>query len=144
MGPPTILKHPVSQSAPAGAEATLKVEARGDELTFQWQKDRIDVHNDSTYSGTDTNTLRIKHVKKSDEGHYRCVVKNEVKKEGELSEETHFTVCECLSLICYLHCIVFEHDCYSRPWAFFQTIWLSPFNYVLLDYNGCLFTLKVW
>jgi len=92
--PPTIIQHPQSQSVPAGAEATLKVEAGGDDLIFQWQKNDIDVHNDSTYSGTDTNILKIEHVKKSEEGYYRCRVKNEVNKDGELSKEAHFTVCE--------------------------------------------------
>ena len=94
MKPPTIIQHPQSQSVPAGAEATLKVKAEGDYLAFQWQKNGSDLHNDSTYSGTDTKTLKIEHVKRSEEGHYRCRVKNEVDKDGELSKEAHFTVCE--------------------------------------------------
>ena len=52
------------------------------------------MHNDSNYSGTDTNTLSIRHVKKSDEGHYRCLVKNEVKRDGEVSEEAQLSVCK--------------------------------------------------
>ena len=59
------------------------------------------MHNDSNYSGTDTNTLSIQYVKKSDGGRYRCLVKNEVKRDGEVSEEAQLTVCEsvlqCLS-----------------------------------------------
>ena len=94
MKPPTIVQHPQSQSIPAGTEATLKVKAVGDDLTFQWQKNGSDLHNDSTYSGTDTKTLKIKHVKKSEEGDYRCRVKNKVDKDEELSKEAHFTVCE--------------------------------------------------
>ena len=88
---------------------TFAIEATGDDLTFQWQKDASDVHNDSNYSGTDTNTLSIRQVKKSDEGRYRCLVKNEVKRDGEVSEEAKLTVCECSSDIvtvvvyyCYL------------------------------------------
>ena len=52
------------------------------------------MHNDGNYSGTDTKTLSIQHVKKSHEGCYRCLVKNEVKRDGEISEEAKLTVCE--------------------------------------------------
>ena len=52
------------------------------------------MHNDRDYSGTDTNTLSIQHVKKSDEGCYRCLVKNEFKKDGILSEEAQLSVCK--------------------------------------------------
>ena len=33
-------------------------------------------------------------MKKSDEGHYRCLVKNEVKRDGEVSEEAQLSVCK--------------------------------------------------
>ena len=95
--PPKVTWHPYSQSAPTGAQTTFTVEATGDDLIFQWQKDGGDVHNDSNYSGTDTNTLSIRHVKKSEEGRYRCLVKNELKRDGEVSEEAELTVCECPS-----------------------------------------------
>ena len=49
------------------------------------------------YSGTDTNTLSIRRVKKSHAGCYRCLVKNEVKRHREVSEEAELTVCECPS-----------------------------------------------
>ena len=52
------------------------------------------MHNDSNYSGTDTNTLSIRHVNKSDGGHYRCLVRNEVKTDGEVSEEAQLSVCK--------------------------------------------------
>ena len=93
--PPKVTHHPKSQSVPTGAETTFKIEATGDNLIFQWQKNGSDVHNDSNYSGTDTNTLSIRHVKKSDGGCYRCLVRNEVKRDGEVSEEAKLTVCEC-------------------------------------------------
>ena len=89
--PPKVTYHPKSQSVQAGAEVTFTIEAAGDDLTFQWQKNGRDVHNDSNYSGTDTNTLSIQQVKKSDEGCYRCFVKNEV---GILSEEAQLRVCK--------------------------------------------------
>ena len=92
--PPKIVQHPSCQSAATGTQTTFTIQATGDDLTFQWQKDASDVHNDSNYSGTDTNTLSIRRVKKSDEGRYRCLVKNEVKRDGEVSEEAELTVCE--------------------------------------------------
>ena len=98
--PPKVNEHPKSQSVPTGEETTFRVEATGDDLKFQWQKNCSNLKNDVNYSGTDTNTLRIQHVKKSDEGHYRCLVKNEVKRDGEVSEEAKLTVCECPSYYC--------------------------------------------
>ena len=92
--PPKVTHHPKSQSAPTGAETTFKIEATGDDLIFQWQKNARDVHNDINYSGTDTKAFSIRHVKKSDEGHYRCLVKNEVKKDGILSKEAQLSVCK--------------------------------------------------
>ena len=91
--PPKVTQHPKSQSVLTGAQVTFKVEATGDDLTFQWLKDGSDVHNDSNYSGTDTNTLMIPEVKKSDGGCYSCFVKNEAKKE-EVSDEAQLTVCK--------------------------------------------------
>ena len=91
---PKIIQQPKSRSVPTGAQTTFTVEATGDDLIFQWQKNGSDVHNDSIYSGTDTNTLSIRHVNKSDGGHYRCLVKNEVKREEEVSEEAKLTVGE--------------------------------------------------
>ena len=92
--PPKVIQHPNSQSVPTGAQTTFTVEATGDDFIFQWQKNGSDMHNDNNYSGADTNTLSIRHVKKSDEGCYRCLVKNEVRKDGTLSKEAHLSVCK--------------------------------------------------
>ena len=50
--------------------------------------------NDSRHIGAATHTLTIQQVNKSDAGRYKCVVKNEVKEDGEISEEAQLTVCE--------------------------------------------------
>ena len=92
--PPKIIQQPNSRSVPTGAQTTFTVEATGDDLTFQWQKNGSDVHNDSNYSGTDTNTLSIRYVTKSDGGCYRCLVKNELKKDGILSEKAQLSACK--------------------------------------------------
>ena len=93
--PPMVTQDPENQSVSTGAEAiTFKIEATGDELTFQWQKNGSDLHSGSSYSGINTNTLKIQQVKKSDAGHYRCLVKNRVVRDGKLSKETKLSVCK--------------------------------------------------
>ena len=91
---PKVTKHPKSQAIPTEAQTKFNVEASGDDLTFQWQKNASDVHSDSNYSGTDTNTLSIRQVKKSHAGCYMCLVMNEINKDGEISEEAKLTICE--------------------------------------------------
>ena len=96
--PPKVIQHPNSQSVPTGAQTTFTVEATGDDLTFQWQKNGSDVPNGSNYRGTDTKTLSIQYVKKGDGGHYRCLVRNEVKKDGVHPEKAQLSACK--------HCII--------------------------------------
>ena len=98
--PPKVIQHPNSQTVPTGAQTTFTIQATGDDLTFQWQKNGRDVHNDNNYSGTDTNTLNIRHVKKSDGGRYRCLVMNEVKKDGIHSKEAQLNVCKFIYILC--------------------------------------------
>ena len=98
--PPVVTEHPKSQSIPTGGETIFKIEARGDDLQFQWLKNGSNLKNDSTYSGTDTNTLRIQHVKKRDGRRYRCLVRNEVKKDGVLSEKAQLSVCKFTFIYC--------------------------------------------
>ena len=100
--PPKITKYPESQLIPAGAEATFSVKAAGDNLAYQWQKNGSKVCNDSRHKGADTNTLTIEQVNKSDAGCYKCVVKNEVKRNGEVSEEAQLNVCEFSNIVCIL------------------------------------------
>ena len=52
-------------------------------------------NNDSRFSSShtdNTSTLRIQHVQKSDEGHYRCLVKNPVEQSGMPSKEAELAV----------------------------------------------------
>ena len=73
-----------------GDEAIFRVRATGESLQFQWQKDRSNLHDDSRYCDTDTDTLRILEVNKSDKGRYRCLVKNAV--GNKCSDEALLTV----------------------------------------------------
>ena len=101
--PPEITQDPESQSIATGADASFRVEATGDELQFQWQKDeRNIIDNESRF----TSMLRIHHVQKSDKGHYRCLIKNPVEKNGKYSHEAELTVCKLFFLLlawCGLH-----------------------------------------
>ena len=68
----------------------MSVEATGDNLRYQWKRDGNHL-SDDRHHGTDTDTLHIVKVKKSDsKAHYRCSVKNEIGEE--LSEEAVLTV----------------------------------------------------
>ena len=101
--PPKITRDPESQSVATGTHTTLKVEATGDELQFQWQKDDIDI--DSSESRAQCNstryasTLHIQDTEKSDKGRYRCLVKNLVEKRGMLSTEANLSVCKSVILL---------------------------------------------
>ena len=86
----------------------------GDELQFLWQKDDKDIDKNESQlqcSQTDnTSTLHIQHVKKSDQGHYKCLVKNPVEKSEKTSHEAELTVCEfacCLLLCFFVFCFPF-------------------------------------
>ena len=58
------------------------------------------MHNDNNYSGTDNNTLSIRHVKKSHAGCYRCLVMNDVEKDDILSREAQLSVCKFNFIYC--------------------------------------------
>ena len=94
--PPEIIKGPESQSVATGAAATFGVEATGDDIEFQWQKDKINIDDkNSRFSlkRTDgTSVLNIQYMQKSDKGQYRCLVKNPVEKSGKPSQEANLAV----------------------------------------------------
>ena len=96
--PPNVTQDPESQSAATGTDATFTVEATGDDLQFQWQKDeRNIVDNESQFKVSrteDTSMLCIQHTQKSDEGCYRCLIKNPVEKRGKHSKKADLSVCK--------------------------------------------------
>ena len=111
--PPEITQGPGNQSVATAADAAFRVEAKGDGLQFQWQKDERDIiDNDSrfNFSRTEgTSKLCICNVQKSDKGHYRCLIKNPVEKSGKASKEADLSVRKFVSwlhenvhLICFL------------------------------------------
>jgi len=83
---PKITRHPESKSVATGKDTTMILQATGDNLHYQWQKDGIDLSDDDRHHGTDTNTLHIVKVEKRDsKPRYRCSVKNEI--EENFSKE---------------------------------------------------------
>ncbi len=75
--PPTITQHPAAQNVCAGATATFTVAASGDgTLSYQWQKNSVNITNGGHYSGTTTLTLTVSNADSGDVAGYRCVVSN--------------------------------------------------------------------
>ena len=95
---PKITRHPVNQSVVTGTAIAFTVEATGDDLQFLWEKDGKDIDRNGSRlqcSQTDnTSTLHIQHVKRSDQGHYKCLVKNPVEESGTNSDVAKLIVRE--------------------------------------------------
>ena len=72
------------------ANVVFRVKATGDDLHFQWQKNRQDLRDVGRYCNTDTATLNIEDVEKYDKGRYRCIVETSVGKMP--SREASLTV----------------------------------------------------
>ena len=97
--PPKITQHPKDKSVAPGADVAFQVEATGDNLHFQWQKNHSDLDDDDKgCCGTHTNTLHIVEVETSHKGRYRCLVKNCVGKK--FSDEPFLTVSKFLIFTC--------------------------------------------
>ncbi len=65
-----ITTHPVDQTLSTGETANFSVTATGDNLTYQWQKEALDI------TGETDATLVISNVSTSDIGSYNCIVSN--------------------------------------------------------------------
>ncbi len=72
--PPTILLPRTDLTKKAGQSAVLSVTAHGANLTFQWQKNGVNLANGGNLSGVDTASLRMANLSASDMGAYRLVV----------------------------------------------------------------------
>ncbi len=72
----TITTHPQPQTVCAGSPASLSVAASGGAVTFQWQKDGVNIANGGIYSGVTTSVLSISNGQTGDSGMYRCRVTN--------------------------------------------------------------------
>lgn len=70
----SIVTHPVTYTISDGGNATFSVLADGDALTYQWQKDGVNLSDGGIIAGATTSTLALTGVAEADEGAYRCVV----------------------------------------------------------------------
>jgi N-acetyl-anhydromuramyl-L-alanine amidase AmpD len=74
--PPTITQQPAAATVCAGGTATFTVAASGSSLSYQWQKNSVNVANGGHYSGATTATLTVTGADANDAANYRCVVTN--------------------------------------------------------------------
>ena len=76
--PPQVTVHPVDQTnILPGSNVSFSVTATGTtQLSYQWQKDGVDLTDVGSTTGATTATLTITGVMESDEGGYWCVVTN--------------------------------------------------------------------
>ena len=91
--PPQITQHPEHQLVATEERVTFSIKARGNNLTFQWLKDGIEISDDSRFLGSGTHTLNILRVTLSDHGYYKCLVKNEVV-EAQSSNSAQLLICK--------------------------------------------------
>ena len=75
---PQVTSHPESPTLVVpGSDMQFSVTATGTAaLSYQWQKDGVNLTDGGRIKGASTSTLSITAVQKSDEGRYRSVVTN--------------------------------------------------------------------
>ena len=71
-----ILVQPASQlDVVPGQDAVFTVNASGDGLTYQWQRDSVNLTDTlDQYSGSNSSSLTVLSVEEDDQGNYTCVV----------------------------------------------------------------------
>ncbi len=75
--PPTITQQPAAQTACFGGMATFAAAATGaGSLTYQWQKNQVDLTNGGHYAGVTTSRFTVSNADVDDVADYRCVVTN--------------------------------------------------------------------
>ena len=101
MNPPVILVQPADQlNLTQGSDVTFSVTVSGSLLSYQWQKDGVDIVDlFNTYSGTNTSTLTIQTIEATDEGAYSVVVTNAAVPSGVISDSATLQ----LSAVCELN-----------------------------------------
>jgi hypothetical protein len=74
---PTVLKQPRVQPAMLGQPAQISVVAAGaPPISYQWQKDGVNLTDDGRVSGATSNTLQIADVNSGDFGKYQLAMSN--------------------------------------------------------------------
>jgi len=76
--PPTITQQPSNQNVCPNSTAMFIVAATGQgTLSYQWQKNQVNITNGGHYSGCTTTTLTVSNASSGDTASYRCAVTNE-------------------------------------------------------------------
>jgi lysozyme len=89
--PPTVTQDPEDEVVDEGETASFTVAATGDTpLSYQWQKDQVNLSNGGDISGATSTNLQIANCEEADEGDYRCVVTNSY--GSDTSNEASLTV----------------------------------------------------
>jgi len=91
----------------------LTVQANGSELTYQWQRNGMNLTDGAKYSGSTTASLRVMAVMREDEGNFTCVVTNAVdnitSNAAELTLRKQCTYVDAVNLcvgVCTCACVV--------------------------------------
>ncbi|MBX7220379.1 MAG: lamin tail domain-containing protein [Blastocatellia bacterium] len=74
--PPRITTQPSNQNGCVGGSATFSVVAAGDNLSYQWRKNSVNLTNTGNISGATSTTLTINPVSLTDADTYDCVITN--------------------------------------------------------------------
>ena len=76
---PAIVTDPTTQqNVIPGTSIMFAVQANGSDLTFQWQRNGLNLTDGAKYSGSTTVSLSVLAVMREDEGNFTCVVTNAV------------------------------------------------------------------
>ena len=67
---PEITRNPSDVTALIGQQSQLNCNAKGTDITYQWTKNNISIPD------TNSRMLKFSNIEESDEGTYRCVVRN--------------------------------------------------------------------
>ncbi|MGN6645782.1 MAG: immunoglobulin domain-containing protein, partial [Cytophaga sp.] len=70
----TIVSQPTSKSVCSGNATVFVCNATGGAITYQWQKDGIDLVDGANISGSTTGTLTVSNASAADAGSYQCIV----------------------------------------------------------------------
>ena len=68
------------------------VQANGSDLTYQWQRNGMNLTDGTKYSGSTTASLSVMAVMREDEGNFTCVITNAV--DSITSNSAELTLCK--------------------------------------------------
>ena len=128
-----------------GALIAFTVEAMGDSLQFQWQKDGKGIDRDKSRlqcsQSDNTSTLCIQQVEKSDQGHYKCLVTNPVEKNGKSSHVAELTVREFVFV--FFLCVVLAVECWLVHGTQIHSLTMTDHNLKQLLKTGAIISVLV-